>query len=201
MPNMSCGQQYSSTWDSCIGAVRYGNGNIYRGEYHHGLRQGFGFILINARGVADGRNIVANEPSVYAGEFGGDKLNGHGVWFTSSGAGYSGTFIDNLPQSDVSMRNCTGERSSWSNCVATVRYGNGNLYRGEFMHGLRDGIGMLEIHETGIADFRDIRTPAPGVYVGEFHADRLNGHGMIFVPGAGFYGPFKDNQFVSASTY
>jgi hypothetical protein len=38
-----------------------------------------------------------------------------------------------------------------------------------------------------------IRTPVPGVWVGEFGGDRLNGRGMIFMPGAGFYGTFVDN--------
>ncbi len=193
VPNMSCGQSYSPTWDSCIGAVRYPNGNVYRGEYHHGMRDGFGFIVINAHGVSDKNNILSNERSIYAGEFHDDRLNGRGVWFTIGGAGYSGTFKDNIPQSDVRQRNCGGDPASWSNCVAAIRYGNGNLYRGEFMHGHRDGIGMLEIHATGVPDDRNIRTPAPGIYVGEFQDDRLNGRGMIFIPGGGFYGSFKNN--------
>lgn len=199
VPNMGCGRDYSPTWDNCIGAVRYPNGNIYRGEYHHGMREGFGFIVINAQGVSDKNSILSNEQSIYAGEFRGDRLNGHGVWFTKSGAGYAGTFVDNIPQSDVSRQNCTGDQGSWSHCVATVRYGNGNLYRGEFMQGQREGIGMLEIRATGVPDSRNIRTPAPGIYVGNFKGGRLNGRGMIFIPGAGFYGTFKDNLLGSAS--
>jgi hypothetical protein len=34
---------------------------------------------------------------------------------------------------------------------------------------------------------------AAGFYVGQFSGDRLNGQGMIFMPGAGFYGTFVDN--------
>lgn len=149
VPNMSCGKVYSPNWDNCVGVAAYPNGNIYRGEFHHGTREGFGFIVINAKGVSDNNNILSNEPSIYAGEFRGNKLNGHGVWFTNSGGGYSGTFVENIPQSDVSQKNCTGEPSSWSNCVAGVRYGNGNLYRGEFVNGHREGIGMIEIQATG----------------------------------------------------
>ena len=199
LPNMSCVGESSSSWDNCIAAVRYPNGNIYRGEYRRGAREGFGFIVINAKGISDSRNILSNEQSIYAGEFRDGRLNGHGVWFTKSGAAYSGTFVNNIPQSDVSRKNCTGDQSSWSNCVAEVRYGNGNLYRGEFMHGQRQGIGMLEIHATGIPDERDIRTSVPGVYVGEFKEDRLSGRGMIFIPGGGYYGHFKDNLFITAS--
>jgi len=199
VPDMSCGKVYSPNWDNCVGLVAYPNGNIYRGEFHHGTRQGFGFIVINAKGVSDSNNILSKEESIYAGEFRGNKLNGHGVWFTNSGAGYSGTFVENIPQSDVSQRNCTGELSSWSNCVASVRYGNGNLYRGEFVNGHREGIGMIEIQATGMPDGTSIRTPVPGVYVGEFKGDRLNGRGMIFMPDAGYYGTFKDNLFISSS--
>jgi hypothetical protein len=196
---MSCGKVYSPNWDNCVGVVAYPNGNIYRGEFHHGMREGFGFIVINAVGVSDSNNILAKEQSTYAGEFRGNRLNGHGVSFTKSGGGYSGTFIENIPQSDVSQKNCTGEQTSWSNCVATVPYGNGNLYRGEFVNGHREGIGMIEIEATGTPDGTSIRTPVPGVYVGEFKGDRLNGRGMIFMPDAGYYGRFKNNLFLSAS--
>jgi hypothetical protein len=196
---MSCGKVYSPNWDNCVGIVGYPNGNIYRGEFHHGMREGFGFIVINARGISDSNNILSNEPSIYAGEFRGNKLNGHGVWFTRSGGGYSATFVENIPRPDVSQKNCTGEPTSWSNCVASVRYGNGNLYRGEFLNGHREGIGMIEIRATGTPDGTSIRTPVPGAYVGEFKGDRLNGRGMIFMPDAGYYGSFKDNLFISAS--
>jgi hypothetical protein len=195
VPNMNCGEAYSPQWDNCVGLARFENGNIYRGEFHHGQREGFGFLIVNATGASDHNNIRSNDgPAIYAGEFRDHRLNGHGVWFTKSGAGYSGKFIDNIPQSDASQTNCSGVlSSSWSNCVARISYANGNVYYGEFMDGRREGMGMLEIHETGTSDETNIRTPAPGVYVGEFRGDRLNGRGVIFMPGAGFYGIFINN--------
>jgi hypothetical protein len=120
-------------------------------------------------------------------------LNGRGVWFTKSGAGCTGTYTDNIPHADVQQKNCTGDPGSWSNCVATVRYGNANVYHGEFVNGHREGIDMIEIRATGTPDGTSIRTPVPGVYVGEFKGDRLNGRGMIWMPGAGFYGVFTNN--------
>jgi hypothetical protein len=197
VPDMSCKNADSSSWDKCVGIARYPNGNIYRGEFHHGRRDGFGFIMINASGVSNHNNILSNEPAIYAGEFRDDRLNGHGVWFAKSGAAYYGRFTDNIPQTDLSQSSCSGALSpSWSNCVARVAYGNGNVYYGEFMHGRREGIGMLEIHETGISSEANIRTPAPGVYVGEFKDDRLNGQGMVFMPsGGGFFGVFRNNIF------
>lgn len=199
LPNMSCGQVYSPRWDHCVGLARYPNGNVYRGEFHNGGREGFGFIVINAAGVSDRDNILSKEPSIYAGEFRDGRLNGRGVWFTRSGAGYSGTFVDNIPQSDVSQKNCSGPAPSWDHCVATVRYGNGNVYRGQFMHGQREGVGMLEIRAIGSSDASSIRMPAPAVYVGEFKGDRLNGRGMVFMPGAGSYGTFTNNILTASS--
>jgi hypothetical protein len=202
VPNMSCGDAYSPQWDNCVGLERFENGNIYRGEFHHGLREGLGFLIVNGTGVSDHNNIRSDNgpirsndgPAIYAGEFRGGLLNGHGVWFTKSGAGYSGTFIDNIAQSDVSHTNCSGALSrSWSNCVARISYEDGNVYYGQYMYGRREGIGMLEIHETGTSDETSIRTPAAGFYVGKFSGDRLNGRGMIFMPGAGFYGTFTNN--------
>jgi hypothetical protein len=200
LPNMSCGQVYSPKWDNCVGLAKYPNGNIYRGEFHHGAREGFGVIVIEAKGVSDQHNILSNEPSMYAGEFRNDRLNGHGVWFTKSGAAYSGTFVDNIPQSDLSRRNCNRDQSSlWSDCVATVSYGNGNLYRGEFVRGRREGVGLLEIRAIGAPDETSIRTPLPSVYVGEFKGDRLNGRGMIYIPNAGCYGIFTNNTLTRSS--
>lgn len=193
-PNMSCGQVYSESWDHCVGSRTYPNGNAYLGEFHHGMREGFGVIYINARGVSNSNNILAIEPSIYAGEFHGNKLNGHGVWLTKSGAAYSGTFVDNIPQPDVSQKNCRGQQSSaWSNCVAESADASGNLYRGEFVNGQREGVGMLEIRVTGTSDKTGIQSPVHRVYVGEFAGGRLNGPGLFFMPGAGFYGTFKNN--------
>jgi hypothetical protein len=192
-PKMNCGDPHSSNWDSCVGMATYPNGNIYRGEFHHGMREGFGFIIINAKGTSDRNNILSDEPAIYAGEFRENALNGRGIWFPKTGPAYSGRFIDNLPQTGVSHENCSGPPTSWSKCVGTVTYGNGNVYRGEFLNGQREGIGMLEIRFLGTSDATGIRTPIPGIYVGEFRGDRLNGRGMIFMPGAGFYGTFVDN--------
>jgi cyanophycinase len=197
--NMNCGQAYSPNWDNCVGVVTYPNGNIYRGEFHHGMREGFGFILINAKGVSDQNSILSNEPAIYAGEFRGDRLNGRGIWITQLGTAYFGTYRDNIAQPGVARTTCTGTLTpSWSNCVATLQYENGNVYRGEFVNGQREGIGMIEIRATGtLPDATGIRTPVPGVYVGEFKGDRLNGRGMIFMPGAGFYGKFTNNVFTA----
>ena len=194
MPNMLCSGPDVRQWDNCVGTFTYPNGNVYRGEFHDGTRQGFGVININARGVSDEHNILSREQAEYIGEFRNDRLNGHGVWFTASGAIYSGTFVNNIPQSDLLQRNCSGPSiSAWTNCVAAHTYPNGNIYRGEFVQGQRQGVGLIEIHATGTSDGNSIRTPVPGIYIGEFQGDRLNGHGVIMMPDSAFYGLFRDN--------
>lgn len=191
---MICTQPDVRQWDNCVGSFTYGNGNFYRGEYHHGLRAGFGVIYIHAKGVSDQFNILSNEPSMYIGEFRDSRLNGHGVWITASGTAYAGTFINNIPQSDVTRKNCSGPPSAeWTNCVATMTYPNGNVYHGEFVQGQRQGVGLLEINTTGVADAHTISAPMPGIYVGQFSGDRLNGRGMILMPAAGLFGTFADN--------
>lgn len=193
-PNMLCIGADVRQWDNCVGTFTYPNGNVYRGEFHDGMRQGFGVININARGVSDEHNILSSEQAEYIGEFRSDRLNGHGVWFTASGAIYAGTFVNNIPQSDLSQRNCSGPLPvAWTNCVAAHTYPNGNVYRGEFAQGKRQGVGLIEIHATGASDSNSIRTPVPGIYIGEFQGDRLNGHGVIMMPGSAFYGLFRDN--------
>jgi hypothetical protein len=198
VPNMLCTQPDVGQWDNCVGTHTYSNGNVYRGEFHYGRREGFGVIAISAKGVSDWNGIRSNERSEYIGEFRGDRLNGHGVWFTASGAGSSNTFVNNI-SSEASQRSCSGPPSSaWTNCVGMFRYPNGNVYRGEFVQGLSEGVGLLEINATGASDAGSIRTPVPGTYIGEFRGGRLNGHGVTMLPDAGFYGLFKDNMFTSA---
>jgi hypothetical protein len=202
-PNMSCKGVDASKWDNCVGYKKFDNDNVYQGEFHHGLRDGLGFLMVNETGISDYTNVRSNDgqPAIYVGEFHSGRLTGHGVWFTKSGAGYSGTFVDNnIARSDVLHTSCTDSTPSplWTNCVAKFSYENGNVYYGEVVDGHKDGIGMLEIHETGSSDRTTIRTPEAGFYVGEFSGDRANGRGLIFMPGAGFYGTFTDNKLNTA---
>lgn len=81
-----------------------------------------------------------------------------------------------------------------------MSYGNGNLYRGEFINGLRDGLGMLVIMATGTSDAQSIRMPmTPAIYVGAFKADHLNGKGAVVMGAGGFYGTFTDNIFMGTA--
>lgn len=203
MANRACSGVYSPQWDSCVGVVGYPNGNVYRGEFHQGKREGLGMIVIRARGISDENNIMASEPnSIYAGEFHDDRINGHGIWLTPRAA-YAGSFVNNIAQPDVARRDCTGEPASWTHCVARVTFADGNVYSGEFMRGVREGLGLLEINDRGVSDASGVRAPQQAFYVGQFKNGRLNGQGMITgQDGAGFtglLGTFTDNVLTAPS--
>ncbi len=185
-----------SQWDECVGTYTYEDGNVYRGEYRHGARDGFGVLEIKYTGLSNYRMIGWGEPAIYVGSFKDNRLNGHGLLIVNSGVAYAGTFKNNIAQSDLTQEECQGEISiNWTNCVGTHRFPDGNVYRGEFAHGLPKGIGMLEVNAVGSPDATPVRLPLPGVYVGQFEDGKLSGRGAVVMLGAGYFGTFNDNVF------
>jgi len=201
IPNMACsGTNAQQQWDDCVGTSSYTNGNIYRGEFQHGQREGLGMLVIRAKGMSDENQISASEPgSIYAGEFRADHLNGHGLWLTPHAA-YGGTWVNNIAQPDVAKKDCVGEPSVWTQCIAKLPFTGGNVYTGEVVHGVREGLGFLLINEKGVSDASGVRAPQQAFYVGEFKNGKLNGHGMITLQdGSGYSGTFMENVLTSAA--
>lgn len=185
-----------SQWNDCVGAYTYENENSYRGEFRHGNRTGIGVLMIQYTGSSDDADIGWREPAIYIGNFGRGRLNGYGLLIGKSGAAYAGTFKDNIAQSDLIQKECSGDISAdWTNCIATYRFPDGNVYRGEFAHGLPDGIGMLDVEAKGSSDATHVRLPMPGIYVGRFKDGKLSGRGAVVMYGAGYFGAFSDNTF------
>lgn len=185
-----------SEWNECVGTYTYGNGNIYRGQFRHGDRDGFGVLEIKFIGQSSDIMIGWHEPAIYVGSFKDGRLNGHGLLIAKSGLAYAGTFKDNIAQPDLTQKECRGEVSKdWTNCVGTHRFPGGNVYRGEFSHGLPEGIGMLEVNAVGGPEATQVRLPLPGVYVGQFKDGKLSGQGAVVMSGAGYFGTFSDNTF------
>jgi hypothetical protein len=115
-PNMSCPGDYSPSFDNCVATLQYKNGFIYGGELHHGMREGFGFLIVPH--VSD-RDILSNKLGDLTREDGVDQnstqtipqitvigkrqlrefkvglRNGRGMVLISGG-GYYGVFKDHL---------------------------------------------------------------------------------------------------------
>ena len=203
IPNMTCRplprkQELSppSQWNDCVGSYTYEDGNVYSGEFRHGDRNGFGVLENKFLGQSSDNVIGWDEPSIYVGSFRGGRLNGYGLLIAKSGAAYVGTFKDNIAQFGLTRKECPGKVSAdWTNCIGTADFPNGNVYRGEFAHGLPEGIGMLEVNAVGSPDATQVRLPGPGVYVGQFKDGRLSGQGAVVMPGDGYFGTFRDNTF------
>jgi hypothetical protein len=135
-------------------------------------------------------------PAIYVGGFKNGRLNGYGLLIAKTGAAYAGTFKDNIAQPDLTRKQCSGEASAdWTNCIGTHRFPNGNVYRGEFAHGIPEGIGVLQVNAVGSPEDTQVRLPSPGVYVGQFKDGKFSGHGAVVMSGAGYSGMFSDNAF------
>lgn len=185
-----------SQWSDCVGTFTYGDGNVYTGRFRQGHRDGFGVLEIKYRGQSNFGMIGWDQPAIYVGSFSNDRLNGYGLLIVSSGTAYAGSFQSNILQSDITPMECLGNISAaWTNCVGTYRFSNGNVYRGEFAHGLPGGIGMLQVKAIGTPETAQVRLPSPGVYVGQFKDGKLCGQGVVVMKGAGYFGTFSDNMF------
>lgn len=206
LPNMTCtpfartqGQMPPSQWNECVGTYTYQNGNVYSGEFRHGQRSGFGVLEIKFIGQSSDNSIGWDEPAIYVGHFTDGRLNGYGLLLTQSGLAYAGTFKDNIAQSHLRQKECQGDPSAnWTNCIGTYRFPNGNVYQGEFAHGVPEGLGMLQVRSVGTPEAAQVRLPLPGVYVGQFKNGTLSGEGAVVMNGAGYFGTFSDNMFKQA---
>jgi hypothetical protein len=203
IPNMTCTPPFPrqrelppSQWNDCVGTYTFQNGNVYSGEFHHGGRDGFGVLEIKFIGQSTDNMIGWNEPAIYVGSFRDGFRNGYGLLIAKSGVAYAGMFKDNLAQSELPQKECQGEISAaWTNCIGMHRFPNGNVYRGEFAHGVPEGVGMLQVEAVGSPDATQVRLPARGVYVGQFKDGKLSGQGAVVMSGDGYFGTFSDNTF------
>jgi hypothetical protein len=68
------------------------------------------------------------------------------------------------------------------------------VYSGEFRHGDRHGVGILEIRFLGQSTDNVIGWTEPAIYVGDFKDGFRNGYGLLLAKsGVAYAGSFKDN--------
>ena len=73
-----------------------------------------------------------------------------------------------------------------------LRYGNGDVYEGEFVGGKKEGQGRLTLSK-GRDSFE---------YVGSFHNDKIHGEGRItYANGDTFEGSFSDSKKHGSGRY
>lgn len=132
----ACSGSSPQNWNNCIGTFTYGNGNVYTGEYRNGMREGIGKIRIVAKGVSNANTIASNIPATYEGEWRGNRINGHGIWFTDDGKKYEGDFVDNVMIRQGSKTNSSQsqQRDRMENIIGSAydksSGANFNLYDG-----------------------------------------------------------------------
>ncbi|WP_156029982.1 hypothetical protein [Thiomonas sp. FB-Cd] len=198
LPNLRCRGEAPGTWDNCVGTVRYHNGNVYDGEFHQGERSGYGVLVINAIGKSNEDNIMADEPSVYIGQFKDGRLNGQGIVFNKvTHRAIGGPFRNNIFEGTSNSVSCKSRSpADWDGCFGVQSYPNGNIYFGEFSGGLRSGLGLIKIMARGLSNPQNIATSSPGLYVGHFLRGKINGRGMLLTSTGGYFGFFINNAYV-----
>ena len=76
-----------------------------------------------------------------------------------------------------SMPKCSGEKSTWSDCIGTLTTADGIEYVGEFANDRPNGVGAVK---------------GPSYqYVGEFLDGKFDGHGVFTLPDEKYVGGFK----------
>ena len=91
-----CAGEDPSKWTLCVGTFKFGNGNIYTGEWHNGMREGNGELRIVAKGKTTTNYIGSDIPATYTGEFMRNKINGRGKIVLDTGEKTEGDFVDNM---------------------------------------------------------------------------------------------------------
>ena len=117
---------------------------------------------------------------------------------------------------------CNGSNlRQWNNCAGAFKYPNGNAYIGEYVKGMRQGMGFIdiankscannincigsELHARYRGEFSGDKITGSGVwvvddgeqYVGEFQMNLPNGKGTLTKGSDIFKGQFKDGKYLS----
>lgn len=138
------------------------NGDIYVGEYKHGVRNGYGEYWFFQQNGAK-----------YAGCYSNNKKNGEGTFLYPDGSRYEGEWKNDKRHGRGTYRYTNGDVyiGEWS---ADMRHGKGEyhyvdedmVYTGMWRHGRRSGEGKLMFNDNYFeGHFRHDKMLGPGKYV------------------------------------
>ena len=162
--------------------LKYDNGDIYKGEFIDGKRNGFGICIYSNR-------------EKYEGLWKNDLMNGVGKYIFKDGSVYMGDF-----------------KNGTMDGVGTYTYANKDMYKGYFLNGKRNGKGSLYYRDgskyygmwkndsqSGNGKFISIDGD---IYEGSFGENKFNGKGTYkHSNGSVYRGDFKNNVYHGYGCY
>ena len=177
----SWGAVYEGEWNNGTqhgkGKFLDWNGDSFDGEWENGviqgeLERGVPISVERPEGYPRQWTIVFPGGARYEGQAEHSSPQGEGTLFTSTGVTWAGTFVDGRPHGVGMAKWPNGgyQKGTWEAGVAHGHFIEQNddpliwnKFEGEYVHGLREGEGVLERHL-----FR---------FVGMFKQQAKNGHG------------------------
>lgn len=181
-----------------IGIFRWANGEIYEGEWKEGLKHG--------KGIFKGEH-----GDYYIGFWKNSKAEGWGKHVWPNGNSYEGSWLEynkhgvGVEKFNESKQEYFGEYLNGNfHGVGVYKYTNGDVYKGLWENGVRQGFGRLETKDfVYIGDFskgfRDgngyVRHKNGDYYIGEFCQDLRQGKGeMVWASGATYKGEWEQDK-------
>ena len=142
-----------------------GNGDSYEGAIFGKQKHGYGVYRYSSG-------------DVYAGDWEHDEQNGHGVYQFANGSVYEGEFKEGQFNGSGKLKYQAKEHDDMVECFGNwenslphgkcfVRYLNADEYEGDFIRGVRSGIGIYLFNQF----FR---------YEGEWRDNCFHGFGKLF---------------------
>ena len=183
---------------------------VYKGEFSEGKRNGFGTMkLLNKDRLAiyEGLWVDGNKHGkgkqideygiLYDGEWRDGKKHGFGDIKLPEGDKFQGYFMKGMKNGEgrETFRNGDKYEGNYLNSkfhgegkvneyIGAYYWGNGSIYVGEFVEGMRCGRGRWFSSKSGICD----------EYEGEYENDHKNGYGIYrWADGTEYEGYFRDD--------
>eukprot|EP00736_Rhodelphis_marinus_P008614 Rmarinus@m.20832 len=207
------------------GTYEWRDGTLYKGQFEKHRLQGFGvYEWRNARyegdietGMRHGTGTLtvllpASGPMNYREHFRDLEVTYEGDWRQGKREGEGVAYFDHDRQSNYSGQWRDDRQHGWGRMV----YPSGNVYEGNWEHGVKQGLGMMHWYtkrELYVGDWKDNKPDGFGEYIwyreiglltpcqqhnlykGQWKDGLRHGIGMfVYANGGCYYGQFKNNK-------